>query len=151
MILERLCKKFRIKFVILRFGTVYGERANEFNTVRNFIDSAINEKKIHRSTKGNEIRSYIHIEDVTKIVYESIKNKYNNGYYNIFGPKKMSVKKMLNIIKKFIPNLRIYYSKYDKKMYNYKVNPFTYKLRKGKKIILKKYTDIEIGLFKLIK
>ena len=151
IILERLCKKFRIKFVILRFGTVYGERANEFNTIRNFIDTAVNKKKIYRSTKGNEIRSYIHIEDVTKIVFESTKKKYNNGYYNIFGPKKMSVKKMLNTIKKFIPNLRIYYSKYDKKMYNYKVNPFTYKLRKGKKIILNKYIDVETGLFKLIK
>ena len=40
MLLERLCKKFQIKFVILRFGTVYGERANKFNTVHNFIKDA---------------------------------------------------------------------------------------------------------------
>ena len=37
MIIERLCKKFKIKYVILRFGTVYGERANKFNTVRGFM------------------------------------------------------------------------------------------------------------------
>ena len=40
MIIERICRKFGIKFVILRFGTVYGERASKFNTVQNFIDDA---------------------------------------------------------------------------------------------------------------
>ena len=34
MIIESICKKYNIKFVILRFGTVYGERANKFNTVK---------------------------------------------------------------------------------------------------------------------
>ena len=34
--------------------------------------------------------------------------------------------------------------------YNYKLNPFTYKLRKGKSLRLKKYIDIEESLKKLI-
>ena len=42
MIIEKICKKFNLKFVILRFGTVYGERANNFNTVQNFINDARN-------------------------------------------------------------------------------------------------------------
>ena len=45
MIIESICKKYNIKYVILRFGTVYGERANKFNTVKNFIDQAKKTKK----------------------------------------------------------------------------------------------------------
>ncbi len=151
MIIERLCKKFNLKYVMLRFGTVYGERANKFNTVKKFVDDAISYKKIFRETKGNEIRSYIHVKDVTKIVFESTKKKYENGYYNVFGGKKIVVKNLLNILKKNIPSLKVFYSKSDKRKYNYKINPFTYRLRKGKNIRLRKYISVEEGISKLIK
>ena len=151
MIIERLCKKFKIKFVILRFGTVYGERANKFNTVQNFINDAKRKKRIYRETKGNEIRSYIHVQDVAKIVYLSTQQKYEDGYYNVFGGKKIMVKNLLNIIKEKIPKLKIFYAKQSNKIYNYKINPFTYKLRKGKNIKLKKYIKIQDGVNKLIK
>ena len=73
MIIERLCKKFKIKYVILRFGTVYGERANKFNTVRGFIEDAKKNQRIFRPTRGNEVRSYIHVDDVIKIIVKSTK------------------------------------------------------------------------------
>ena len=151
MIIEKLCKKFKLRFVILRFGTVYGERANKFNTVQKFINDAKRKRKIYRETRGNEIRNYIHVKDVAKITYQSIKKKYENNYYNVFGGKKIMVKKLLNIIKQKIPKLKIFYSKYDNKIYNYKINPFTYKLRKGKSIKLKKYINVQDGIDKLIK
>ena len=88
MIIEKICKKFNLKFVILRFGTVYGERANKFNTVQNFINNAKKKKVIYRDTQGYEIRSYIHVKDVAKIAFMVTKKKYENGYYNIFGKKK---------------------------------------------------------------
>ena len=151
MLLERLCKKFQIKFVILRFGTVYGERANKFNTVHNFIKDAKKKNKIYRETKGNEIRSYIHVKDVAKIVFKSTEKKHENKYINVFGAKKITIKEILNIIKKNMKKLKINYSKNDRKMYNYKINPFTYKIRKGKIIKLKKYIKVQDGVNKLIR
>ena len=150
MIIERICRKFGIKFVILRFGTVYGERANKFNTVQNFIDDAKKTLKIFRETKGDEIRSYIHVKDVAKIAYISTKKKYENGCYNIFGGKRIVVKKLLNLIKQEIPKLKIIYSKSDNRKYNYKINTFTYKIRKGKNIKLGKYISIKSGIKKLL-
>tara|TARA_B100000795_G_scaffold266513_1_gene249806 strand:+ start:2592 stop:3449 length:858 start_codon:yes stop_codon:yes gene_type:complete len=150
MILERLCKKFKIKFVILRFGTVYGERSNKFNTINNFINDASRKKKIYRATKGNEVRSYIHVKDVAKIVYKSLQKKYENSHINVLGNKKTTVKKLLNIIKEKVPKLKIVYSKNDNRMYNYKINPFTYKIRTGKIIKLEKYIKLQDGIDKLI-
>ena len=49
------------------------------------------------------------------------------------------------------PKLKIFYAKQSNKIYNYKINPFTYKLRKGKNIKLKKYIKIQDGVNKLIK
>ena len=138
------------KFVILRFGTVYGERANSFNTVQNFINDAKFKNKIFRETRGDELRSYIHVRDVAKITFQSLQKKYENGYYNIFGNRKVLVKNLLNLIKKYKPNLKVQYAKKDKKKYNYKKNPFTYKLREGKNLKLKRYIRLEQGIKNLI-
>lgn len=150
MIIESICKKYNIKFVILRFGTVYGERANKFNTVKNFVDQAKKNKKILRDTPGKELRSYINVSDVVKIIYLLNKKKFENNYFNIFGKKKITVRKLLNTIKDKIPGTKIFYSKKDNKKYNYKDNPFTYKLRKGREIKLSKYINLEEGLDKII-
>ena len=150
MIIESICKKYNIKYVILRFGTVYGERANKFNTVKNFIDQAKKNKKIFRNTQGKELRSYINVKDVIKIIFLLNQKRFENNYYNIFGNKKITVRKLLNIIKNKIPGTKIFYSKKDNRKFNYKTNPFTYKLRKGKVVKLENYINLEEGLNKLI-
>jgi len=150
MIIESICKKYNIKFVILRFGTVYGERANNFNTVKNFIEQAKKNKKIYRNTQGKELRSYINVKDVVKIIFLLNQKRFENNYFNIFGNKKITVRKLLNIIKDKIPGTKIFYSKKDNRKFNYKTDPFTYKLRKGKPVKLGKYIDLEEGLNKLI-
>ena len=45
MLIEKICEKYNIDFIILRFGTVYGGRANKFNTVNNYVNLAIKKKK----------------------------------------------------------------------------------------------------------
>ena len=61
------------------------------------------------------------------------------------------VKKLLDVIKEYIPKLKIYFTKSDNREYNYKINPFTYKLREGKNIRLKKYINIKTAINKLVK
>ena len=60
------------------------------------------------------------------------------------------MKNLLNLIKKHKPNLKVQYAKKDKKKYNYKKNPFTYKLREGKNLKLKRYIRLEQGIKNLI-
>ena len=90
------------------------------------------------------------VEFSLEITCKCIQEKFNNKYFNILGNKKNSVKELLNIIKKYKPNIKIFYSKKNNKMYNYKTNPFTYKLRVGKQIKLKKYITLEKGLKNLL-
>ena len=150
MIVENYAKKYNFKFICLRFGSIYGERANSFNTIQNFIKDAIYKKKIIRKSDGNEIRNYIHVLDASKLCFEVLKKKYSNSYLNIYGPKKVKLKKVLLFIKSNISGLNLRFSKKNYMMYNYKFNPFTYKLRKGKPIKLKKYMNLNDSIKKLI-
>ena len=89
MLTEKYAEKFKFKFIILRFGSIYGGRANNFNTINNFINDAKN-GEIIRKSKGNEVRNYIHVKDVAKLCQIILNKKYDNGFYNIFGKRKIN-------------------------------------------------------------
>ena len=53
-----------------------------------------------RKGSGNEVRRYIHVEDCAKCCLEVLKNKYNNEFYDITGKEVLTIRKLLNKIKK---------------------------------------------------
>ena len=146
MLTEKYAEKFKFKFVILRFGSIYGDRANNFNTINNFIIEAKKNKKIVRKSKGDEVRNYIHVKDVARLCNTILSKKYDNGFYNIFGKEKSTVLDVLKIIQKELPNIKIILKKKNKMKYNYKNNPFTYKINPGKLVKLKKYIKLSDGI-----
>ena len=150
MIVENYAKKNNFKFICLRFGSIYGERANSFNTLQNFIKDAVKRKKIIRKSKGNEIRNYIHVLDAVKLCVKVLDKKYSNCYLNIFGPKKMKLKKVLQFIKSNFKKMDLRFSRKNSLTYNYVLSPFTYKLRKGNSLKLNKYINFEKSIKKLI-
>ena len=137
MLVENYSKKYNFKFVTLRFGSIYGDRANKFNTISNFILEGIKTKKIIRKSDGSEERNYIHVLDASKLCVEVLKSKYSGGYFNVFGPKKMKLKNLLIMIKNNLGNVKLYFEKKSSMIYNYKKSPFSYRLRKGKNLKLK--------------
>ena len=88
---QKIKQIFDINFTILMFGSLYGLRANNFNTIHKFIKQGIKNKKIERVGNGAEIRNYINVKDAAKICVEILKKKYANQYYNIMGKEKMTV------------------------------------------------------------
>ena len=150
MLTEKYAEKFKFKFIILRFGSIYGGRANNFNTINNFINDAKKNGEIIRKSKGNEVRNYIHVKDVAKLCQIILNKKYDNGFYNIFGREKSTVLDVLKIIKKELPKTKIILRKKNKLIYNYKTNPFTYKINPGKIVKLKKYINLSTGIKEII-
>ena len=59
-------QKYKFDFIVLRFGSLYGGKANKFNSIGKYIEQAINSKKIVRFSDGEEVRNYIFIEDAMK-------------------------------------------------------------------------------------
>ena len=150
MLVENYSKKYNFEFVTLRFGSIYGNRANKFNTISNFILEGIKTKKIIRKSDGSEERNYIHVLDASKLCVEVLKSKYSGGYFNVFGPKKMKLKNLLIMIKNNLDNVKLHFEKKSSMIYNYKKSPFSYRLRKGKNLKLKKYENLELSIKEMI-
>ncbi len=148
-LIEEYYKNYNLNFTILRFGSLYGPGANEFNSVSNMILQAINTSKISRYGTGNEIREYIHIKDAAELSLKVLSNTYDNQYFMITGTQSTKIIDLLNLIKEIL-NLDIKFVFDDSKKHHYESTPFQYTEKIAKKITPDPYIDIGQGLLDVI-
>ena len=78
-IIEEYQREYGLDYTILRFGSLYGSRANDFNAIHRFLIHAIKEKKIIRRGDGEEIREYIHVKDAARLSIVALDEKHTNN------------------------------------------------------------------------
>ena len=151
LITENYNDLFKQDFTIIRFGSLYGPRANKFNFINNALMEAIKHKKIIRDGDGEEVRQYIHVIDAAKLCLEVIKPKYKNQYINITGNETLKVKDLLLLIKEIFGNkIKIIFNKKRKIEGHYKRTPYMYKPRSAINLNPIQQTDLGQGIYDLI-
>lgn len=149
LFVEEISKNSGFKFVILRFGSVYGPRQSLNNNISKIIHTALNEKKLIYSGSKNSIRKFIYIKDVAKICLKIINNKYDNKIILIEGKKIISLIKVMKIIQKKLElKGRILFE--NIKNNHYTKSPYSYKEIKEQKLFIKNTTGIEEGIDELL-
>lgn len=145
-IIEEYQREFNLKYTILRFGSLYGPRANEFNGIRDFLNQALDNKKIIRRGDGEEIREYIHVQDAARLSVKSLEKKYENNHLIITGNQQVKVKDLLTMIKEiFRGEISIEFGK-EEELHHYVITPYNYKPTVAKKITPDSYFDLGQGL-----
>ncbi|MFA5370131.1 MAG: NAD(P)-dependent oxidoreductase, partial [Candidatus Omnitrophota bacterium] len=67
LLLEAYNERYGLNYTILRFGTLYGTRANSSNSVFRYLQEAFKTGKIEFKGTGQEIREYVHVVDAANI------------------------------------------------------------------------------------
>ena len=91
------CSVNSINFIILRFFNVYGLKSNA--VVAKFLAQKIQNKKITIYGNGKQKRDFIHINDISSVIYKLVNNKnIKNEIYNIGSGKAESIKSLKDMI-----------------------------------------------------
>jgi len=145
-LIEEYQREHAIDYTILRYGSLYGPRANDFNAIRNFLIQALKNKKITRQGSGEEIREYIHVKDAAKLSINALDDEYINKNLIITGNQQLKVKNLLFMINEiFNGSLKIEFGSEDE-LHHYEITPYNYRPRIAKKITPSSYYDIGQGL-----
>ena len=150
LLIENYKNAYNLDYTILRYGSLYGKRANEFNFINKIIKEAITDKIIRRKGDGSEIRSYINARDAAVASVELLDKEYKNKYVIINGTQTMPVKDILNLVKEILgKNIVIEYldGKYE---FNYEITPYSFRPRVAKNYVLKEYYDLGQGILDCI-
>ena len=150
LLIESYSEEYGLKYTFLRFGSLYGPNANDFNFIHNSITAAIKNKKIIRNGSGEELREYIHVTDASLLAIKAANDEYDNLAVLISGREKISVKRLLDIIREILNNdTEVIYTDMSSKGHYYST-PYSYIPKKSRKIELDSYIDLGEGLLNLI-
>ncbi len=150
LFIENYHKEYGLDFTILRYGSLYGARANDFNFIRNCIKQALLEKKIQRKGDGNEIRDYINVLDAATSSVEILEENFKNTYIMITGPQTIKVKEIMEMIKEMLGNqITLEYGK-GQMSGHYHITPYSFKPKVALKLIPKSYHDLGQGILDCI-
>ena len=145
-IIEEYQREYALDYTILRFGSLYGPRSNEFNGVQDFLIQALKNKKIIRRGDGQEIREYIHVKDAANLSVAALDETYINKHLIITGNQQIKVKDLLIMIKEiFRGEIEIEFGQ-EEDLHHYEITPYNYKPQIAKKITPDTYYDLGQGL-----
>jgi len=149
-IIEEYQREFGLDYTILRYGSLYGPRANDFNAIRSFLIHAIKEKKIIRRGNGEELREYIHVKDAARLSVIALNEKHKNKHLVITGNQQIKVKDLLTMIREiFNSEIEIKFD-FEEELHHYEITPYNYKPQVAQKITSDTFYDLGQGLLDLL-
>lgn len=158
LIIENYNQIHGLDYTILRYGSLYGPRADANNGINTMLRQAIAGKKIVRYGDGEEIREYIHVLDAARCSVEILSKKYINQCVIIAGNQQMKVKDLLVMIKEIMGNkIEICYKPVDDKScsydpgIHYEITPYVFNPKLAKRIVSSHYIDLGQGILELLK
>ena len=150
LIIENYHKIYDLEYTILRYGSLYGPRANAFNSINRYIIQALTDQTILREGNGEELREYIYILDAARASVEILSDDYSNSSIMITGSKSMRIKDLLAMIKEILnDSIEISYTS-DVLEEHYNITPYAFKPKVAKKYQLNYYHDLGQGVLEQI-
>ncbi|MBI4667942.1 MAG: NAD(P)-dependent oxidoreductase [Elusimicrobia bacterium] len=144
--IEEYQRRYGLDYTILRFGTIYGPRADHRNSIWRYLKQALLEGKIIFPGTGEEIRAYAHVRDAAQLSADILDDEFKNRHVTITGHHPIKTKEMLAAIKEISGNkISIEYTGPADNAH-YLSTPYSFVPKLGKKLVTNHYVDMGQGL-----
>jgi UDP-glucose 4-epimerase len=148
---EEYQRIYGLNYTILRYGSLYGERANDSNGINRIVKSAVNDGVIRYAGNINSMREYIHVDDAAKASLDILSDQFENENIVLTGQEPMKVIEMLKMLAEIlsIDEKNIEFIENNNEGH-YVRTPYSYQPKLGKKYIPPVHVDLGQGLLQLI-
>jgi len=150
LFIESFAEENDMDYVILRYGSLYGDRSDNRNSLHRIVKSALKNKKIDYYGDGSEIREYIHVKDAADLSVEAMENKYSNQILMLTGTKSTRYIDLLEMIKEMLKNEIEIVIHPNKSETHYKMTPYSFNPKMAKKLVCNPHIDLGQGILNLI-
>ena len=142
-----------MEYTILRYGTVFGPRSDDHNSVRCYLQQAMQERRIVINGTGEEIREYIHVKDASRLSVEILASEYKNEYVVLSGQHPMRFMDLLKMIQEIVGlDVEIDLKPIDPNDHkrglsgHYSITPYSFRPKIAKKLVANPYMEMGQGL-----
>ncbi len=147
--IKKIGSNIKFPYTVFRLYQVYGPNQSKNRLIPIVIDSCLKNKNFG-CTVGSQIRDFLYVDDLCRLIIRCIQKKPKNKIYNVGAGNKIKVKFLINLIKEIVGFGNPIYGKI--KMRKDEVKNNYPDIRKVKRDYLwKPEYDIKKGLEKTIK
>lgn len=150
LLIEAYNEKCGLDYTILRYGSLYGPRADLRNGIYRFLYQAVKDGEIQYYGNGEEIREYIHILDAAKLSTEILAQDYVNQNIIITGQQVLKARDLLTMIREMLNNNINIKMVNHKSQTHYQITPYNFGPKLGRKMVSNVYIDMGQGLLQVM-
>lgn len=153
LVVEAYAERFGLEYTILRYGSLYGPRAQAWNGLKRFISQAVTEGRIVYPGTGAERREYIHVQDAARLSVQALDAQFADQCLILTGTQTMTSREMLAIIKEVLGRpveLEFSESAEDYSITHYGLTPYRYTPKQGRKLVPAVFIDLGQGILDII-
>ena len=150
-LVEDLSPQLGLRSTILRFGSLYGPRADPQNAILRLVTQAVNDRRIDFWGDGTEIREYVHITDAASLAVAALDPKYGEEALHITGRERVSTLELLQMIDEILGGgieIKLCNEPFEGR---YRLTPYSFTANKGRRLVGDTYVDLGLGLVEAIK
>jgi len=148
---EEYGNEFGLAYTILRYGSLYGPRADNSNGLYKIVKSAIETGNICYEGHIEAMREYVHVEDAAQASVMALADEFKSQSIVLTGQEPMRVFDLLKMIAEIlgIDDSCVKFTQ-GKAKGHYVRTPYAYTPRIGKKFIPPLHVDLGQGLLQVI-
>ncbi len=149
--IEEYQRAYDLDYTILRYGTLYGRRSDERNSVYSYLRQALMDRHIKVTATGNEMREYIHVTDAARLSVSVLSPEYANRHVILTGHYPMRFRDLLETIREIVGedvviDLEPPAANRRPSADHYSRTPYTFRPKIGVKLVDNEYLDMGQGL-----
>ena len=150
-IIETYSDELGLDYTILRYGSLYGPRAQSWNGITRIVKEMLSNTSIKYGGTGDERREYIHVQDAARMSVDVMDEKYNRKAVTLTGTQVLTSSDLLSMIREILQkDIDIQFDPLSSSHNHYLLTPYQYIPKSSVKIISEECVDIGQGILELI-
>jgi len=146
ILVEEFALNYGFAFTHIRYGSLYGPGAQDWNSIKKYIHEIKTNKKISFWGTGEEKREYIHIDDAADLTVKTFDKSYANIAVTLTGQEQISSKQMLELVFEILdiePDIEF---RNEVDGYHYKLTPYKFSPMRSYKMNPSMSIDLSQGI-----
>lgn len=148
--IENFHEVYDLDFTVLRYGSLYGPRADKRNAIYRFVKEALESGIVSYMGSPQSLREYIHVEDAALCSVEVLQPEYANEHIILTGHQPMRVGDVLKMIADMIGKPINFQFQQEQDNAHYEITPYSFNPRVGKKLAPPLHVDLGQGILRVI-
>jgi len=149
--IEEYQRQYGLEYTVLRYGSLYGPRADESNGVYRLLRAAALEGRIRYDGRPDDAREYIHVADAARLSVDILAPEYANQHLVITGHYPMRARDLFTMFSEILGReIHVEYVEPEVVDGHYRVTPYKFHPRVARKLTSTLYMDMGQGAIEVL-